>query len=182
MWSHYVDIAVQDLQLHREVHSRMVSLVHRHIARGARLALAWPWMTPQPGRFGQILRVFGSHEDLAALGEAMEPLRVRHLIEAQPVRPVPTGVQTWAVYAKHTRSQRGDMARIRRHKAKLEERGGVWEDRPRPARGSHWLKLQSGSTGQTYPLYIERREGEPGETPLTSNGTQFGLNYWVPDF
>lgn len=175
---HHLDVIVRDGFAEYDLHARLLFVAHRCIASGHPLAVAWPQWQERPPYIGRVFRAFGSPAALEAFADGVRPLVAHKLALVRPLAVTPEATQTVTFYRDRSTEKRtpGYVARENRHR---QARG--LRETSRSAEGGrpgiHFLRFQSGSTSQSYSMFI----GRDAESTRTS-GASFGLGIPVPVF
>lgn len=183
-FTHHVDVMLRTPEIGREIHTRLVTAVHRIITNEkTELAVAWPDWKYQFGEFGFLFRVFGTPKALETFSAMVQPMADRRLIRVYPAQEVPPTVDTVAYVRDRLIEKRTDafVARQRRRDERQGRARPDWNGKPATPsqqRHSHALTLQSASTGQQFSLFVRAapRAGD-GEA-----GRNYGLGYTLPSF
>lgn len=177
--SHYVDIAIREATVSRELHARLLTAVHYQIKAENVLGVTWPDWKPALGEFGLLFRAFGSEEGLADLSRAILPLGNAGLVRIYPVTSTPN-TPSRVRFARNRQQDKHSPSRAARRERRALARGEVCAPptTTRSSQSPHFLRMQSASTNAEFSLYVTRHSASMG----MAGGSQYGLGYALPDF
>lgn len=177
---HYIDSIVMDESLSTDLHARLLTAAHRCISDGGALGVDWPEFISGK-RFGRVMRVFGSKDDLAAYAAIVKPVENARLVMLFGPNPTPEAAE-WRSFYRCRQSEDGTPA-VEAYRAARAKRIGREYVPPTKARvvAKDYLKMCSVTTGQRYSLFIrlERTDVRPAVSKLP---TGFALGGYVPHF
>lgn len=178
--SHYLDIhLLQDPEI--PTHQLLAALyakLHKVLAQMAseRIAVGFPDYCGAPAKLGDRLRLIGPEADLASLMARAWMQGLRDHCDVGGIAPVPAGASPRALRRVQAKSSPERLRRrqIRRHGLTDAEALQRVPDSAAESLRLPFVQLASGSTGQTFRLYL--RLGAP-ETEATEGAfNAYGLS------
>lgn len=177
MFTHYVDIMIRMPEVSRDLHARLIMLVHASNGTGNKLAVTWPDWKPALGEFGFLCRVFGEQEKLEQFLISLKPLLDREMVRVYPIALVPAVTQR-VVFARDRRYDKFGPSAFNRLAKRAAQRGTTFNPKECADLKLHSLKIQSSSTSQEFHLFV-RREAAATDR---QGGHEYGLGIALPDF
>ena len=185
MHTHYIDLAPEG-RIQFEIYARLLKGVHLANVEGHGLAVDWPEWREERGAFGRFIRIFGTETGLAhLLIERAAPLVLNGLVKVSSgISPVPAGITATHFYLRSRKADKNTPSHRRRLERRAAQRGETYvaevaKTRP-PA--LHSLRIQSGSTGQSYFMDICRKPLSGTHECSQATADISGLGMPIPTF
>lgn len=178
--SQFTDAIILDESLATELHARLVTAVHKAISDGAVLGVDWPEFVSGK-RFGRIMRVFGSPDDLAAYKALAKPLEQHRLVMLYGPQKTPDAA-VWRSFFRCRKSEDGTDASNAYKQRRAAARGAVYTP-PKAVRivAKDYLKMVSTTTKQRFSLFIRLNTSDsPPVAAAPPSG--YGMGGYVPHF
>lgn len=152
--------------------------LHQALARlgSGAIGVSFPDLDQERPSLGGRLRVHGSGQDLAGLVGTGWLNGLSDHTHIAAVRPVPAKLSYVVVRRRQAKSNVERLRRrwAKRHEASFEEAKEVIPDQAEQRLALPFVTLRSGSTGNTFRLFIE--QGEPLPNAVAGEFSHYGLS------
>jgi len=178
--SHYLDLRVRPLPevVPAHVLEKVFAKIHVALAASRRsdIGLSFPDMDEKKPDLGALLRLHGSETALSEILERAKLAAWRDYLVLGEIKPVPEGCSFRSV--SRVQVKNGLEARrrrlARRHKLSLAEAAERMPNSVRQWSGLPFIRMWSGSTGQSFRLFI--RHGPVSSRPCSGFFNAYGLS------
>lgn len=177
MFTHYIDIQIQQPSIACELHGRVVMAVHMSIVDDFPLAVDWPLWKEERRGFGPIVRLFGRPRSLDRVLSFLDRYREANLIGYHAIREVPPSAEFRWGYVRSRRAEKVSPSYRRRQL----RRNPQWKEDEHQVNQrviNHELPLQSFSGNSLFGLKISRVSAEELSGELNNYGMAVAVPCW----
>jgi hypothetical protein len=188
--NYYFEIQSLDGATSRNSFEKIMLAVHSLNSLGSKLVVDWPKWASSANYFGNVMRVFGTEEELAQVRSAVEA-HVAKIMRGKfakkpmvlgPISKVPEHAKVTWIFKRHHAPSRG---RSNSHIQRLHRRAIARGEQPKEYEPkfieTHTLMLLSLTTGMKFPMNVLR--ARPSHLDFVDcEPSSYGLGVPIPRF